>query len=100
MVLKMGNKDCRGGMKSDLTRCCFFGSKPWATGLLSLTTTETDSGLTHTKVLGDLDEGVGHLRGVGAAGNGGLGHGKDRLALDGLEGSLTETCMDRIVRNL
>lgn len=25
-------------------------------------TTETDSGATHTQVLGDLDEGVGHLR--------------------------------------
>ena len=33
-----------------------------------LLTTETDGGRAHTHVLGDLDEGVGHLRGVGTAG--------------------------------
>lgn len=31
-------------------------------------TSQTDGGGTHTKVLGDLDHGLGDLRGVGAAG--------------------------------
>jgi hypothetical protein len=53
-------------------------------------TTETDGSGTHTDVLGDLDHGVGDLRGVLAAGSeglagGGLDHG-GLLALDGLEG--------------
>lgn len=53
-------------------------------------TTETDGSRSHTNVLGDLDHGVGDLRGVLAAGSealasGGLDHG-GLLALDGLEG--------------
>lgn len=56
-------------------------------------TTETNGGGTHTHVLGDLDHGVGDLRGVLAAGldvgedlaSVGLDHGR-LLALDGLEG--------------
>jgi len=63
---------------------------------MSLLTTKTDGGLTHTKVLGDLDEGVGHLGGVGAAGDGSLGHGEDRLALSGLERGLAEACTMRL----
>jgi hypothetical protein len=57
-------------------------------------TTETDSGVTHTNVLGDLDEGVGHLGGVGAAGGRGdlLGHG-DSLGAD--ESGLAETLKER-----
>jgi len=53
-------------------------------------TTETDSSVTHTNVLGDLNKGVGHLRGVGTAGDGGelLDHG-DGLGAD--EGGLAET---------
>jgi hypothetical protein len=51
-------------------------------------TTETDGSVTHANVLGDLDEGVGHLRGVGA---GGLGTEAGRVedgggALHGVEG--------------
>jgi hypothetical protein len=51
-------------------------------------TTETDGSVTHTNVLGDLDKGVGHLRGVGA---GGLGTEAGRVddvggALHGVEG--------------
>jgi hypothetical protein len=53
-------------------------------------TTETDGSGTHTQVLGDLDEGVGHLRGVGTLGLGGdLGAGgvhKRGGALHGVEG--------------
>jgi len=53
-------------------------------------TTETDGGGTHTQVLGDLDEGVGHLRGVGTLGLGGdLGAGgvhEGGGALHGVEG--------------
>lgn len=51
---------------------CFFKS-----GVLTNTgTTETDGSGTHAQVLGDLDEGVGHLRRVGALGLGGdLGAG-------------------------
>lgn len=57
-------------------------------------TSQTDGGGTHTQVLGDLDHGLGDLRGVSSAGSllenlagsgaqdlGGL------LSLDGLEGS-------------
>jgi len=58
-----------------------------------LTSTKTDGGVTHADVLGDLDEGVGHLGGVGAAGDRGLGHGEDRWllsTLDGLERSGAE----------
>ena len=53
-------------------------------------TTETDSGVTHTNVLGDLNKGVGHLRGVGTVGDGGelLDHG-DGPGAD--EGGLAET---------
>jgi hypothetical protein len=40
-------------------------TRGWLTG-----TTETDGSRTHTQVLGDLDEGVGHLRGVGTLGLG------------------------------
>lgn len=58
--------------------------------------TDTDTGTgktngsgTHTDVLGDLNKGVGHLRGVGALGllgdGGGLG---DLGALDGVEGGV------------
>ena len=60
-----------------------------------LLTTETDGGRTHTHVLGDLDEGVGHLRGVGALGlhadGGGLGADSGHhvgAALHGVEGSV------------
>ena len=56
-------------------------------------TGETNGGAAHTKVLGDLDEGVGHLGGVGTAGldaNGrDLGAGRveeGRGALHGVEG--------------
>jgi len=54
-------------------------------------TTETNGGVTHTRVLGDLDHGVGHLGRVWATGDwsetalDGLG---DLLALDGLEWGL------------
>ena len=58
--------------------------------------TDTDTGTgktngsgTHTDVLGDLNKGVGHLRGVGTLGllgdGGGLG---DLGALDGVEGGV------------
>lgn len=59
-------------------------------GVKLVLTTETDSGVTHTNVLGDLNKGVGHLRGVGTAGDGGelLDHG-DGLGAD--EGGLAET---------
>ena len=55
-------------------------------------TTETDGCGTHTQVLGDLDEGVGQLRGVGAgsleANGGDLGRVQEsRGALHGVEGS-------------
>lgn len=60
-----------------------------------LLTTETDGGRAHTHVLGDLDEGVGHLRGVGALGlhadGGGLGADGGHhvgAALHGVEGSV------------
>lgn len=36
--------------------------------LTNTSTTETNGSRTHTQVLGDLDEGVGHLRGVGTLG--------------------------------
>ena len=56
-------------------------------------TTKTDGSRTHTNVLGDLNKGVGHLRGVGTAGldtNGGdLGAGgvqEGGGALHGVEG--------------
>ena len=56
-------------------------------------TTETDGGGTHTQVLGDLDHGVGDLRGVLTAALGGeslasvgLDEAGRRLTLDGLEG--------------
>lgn len=53
-------------------------------------TTETDGSGTHADVLGDLDEGVGHLRGVGTLGLGGdLGAGgvhEGGGALHGVEG--------------
>ena len=57
-------------------------------------TTETDSSVTHTNVLRDLDEGVGHLGRVGAAGGRGdlLGHG-DGLGAD--ESGLAETLKER-----
>ena len=52
-------------------------------------TGKTDGSGTHTDVLGDLNKGVGHLRGVGALGllgdGGGLG---DLGALDGVEGGV------------
>ena len=52
-------------------------------------TGKTDGSGTHTDVLGDLNESVGHLRGVGTLGllgdGGGLG---DLGALDGVEGSV------------
>lgn len=53
-------------------------------------TSQTDSGRTHTQVLGDLDEGVGHLRAVGAGlllesrAGGGVDDGG---ALHGLDGA-------------
>ena len=54
---------------------------------------ETDGSGTHTNVLGDLDEGVGHLRRVGTAGldadRGDLGAGRVQEgggALHGVEG--------------
>lgn len=51
--------------------------------------TKTDSGGTHTHVLGDLNEGVGHLRGIGAGSDrgdraGGVDEGGG--ALHGVEG--------------
>lgn len=56
-------------------------------------TTETDGSVTHADVLGDLDEGVGHLGGVGTLGLHGdrRGLGTDRVehgrgALHGSEG--------------
>lgn len=57
-------------------------------------TTKTNGSVTHTNVLGDLDEGVGHLGGVGAAGGRGdlLDHG-DGLGAD--EGGLAETLKER-----
>lgn len=57
-------------------------------------TTETNGSVTHTNVLGDLDEGVGHLGRVGAAGGRGdlLGHG-DSLGAD--ESGLAETLKER-----
>jgi hypothetical protein len=52
-------------------------------------TGKTDGSGTHTDVLGDLNKGVGHLRGVGTLGllgdGGGLG---DLGALDGVEGGV------------
>lgn len=52
-------------------------------------TGKTDGSGTHTNVLGDLNKGVGHLRGVGTLGllgnGGGLG---DLGALDGVEGGV------------
>lgn len=61
---------------------CFF--------LTDTSTTETDGSGSHTQVLGDLDEGVGHLRGVGTLGLGGdLGAGgvhEGGGALHGVEG--------------
>lgn len=54
-------------------------------------TTETDGSGTHANVLGDLDKGVGHLRGVSTLGLGGdLSAGRvheGRGALHGVEGS-------------
>lgn len=57
-------------------------------------TTKTNGSVTHTNVLGDLDEGVGHLGGVGAASGRGdlLDHG-DGLGAD--EGGLAETLKER-----
>jgi len=51
-------------------------------------TRKTNSGTTHTEILGDLDESVGHFRGVCSAGShGGLGEDGGRLlTLEGLEG--------------
>lgn len=54
-------------------------------------TSETNGGGTHANVLGDLNHGLGNLRGVGTAldGEGLAGGGVDDrhlLALDGLEG--------------
>lgn len=53
-------------------------------------TSQTDGGGTHTQVLGDLNQGVGHLGAVGAGllleGRAGGGV-DDALALDGLEGA-------------
>jgi len=53
-------------------------------------TGKTDGGGTHTEVLGDLDHGLGDLRGVGALLEGGAGGGVDDgahlLTLEGLEG--------------
>ena len=56
-------------------------------------TTKTNGGRAHTHVLGDLDEGVGHLRGVGTLGLEGdwrgLGTGRVQEgggALHGVEG--------------
>lgn len=54
-------------------------------------TAETDGGRAHTEVLGDLDEGVGHLGGVGTLGvgaDGGDAGGveESRGALHGVEG--------------
>lgn len=61
--------------------------------LKTLLTTETDSGVTHTNVLGNLDEGVGHLGGVGTARGRGdlLDHGEGLRA----EVGLTETLKER-----
>lgn len=58
---------------------------------LYLLTTETNGSGTHAQVLGDLDESVGHLRGVGTAGLGGNADASGRVhegggALHGLEG--------------
>lgn len=57
-------------------------------------TGKTDGGGTHTQVLGDLDHGLGDLRGVCSAGSlleslagGGAQDLGGLLALDGLEGS-------------
>lgn len=53
-------------------------------------TSQTDSGGTHTQVLGDLDQGVGHLRAVGASLllEGRAGGGVDDAgALHGLDGA-------------
>lgn len=53
-------------------------------------TSQTDSGGTHTQVLGDLDEGVGHLRAVGASlllEGGASGGVDDGGALHGLDGA-------------
>ena len=63
-------------------------------------TTETNGGRAHTHVLRDLDEGVGHLRGVGAAGlhgdRGGLGH-EGGGALHGVEAGLAGgRCSNRV----
>lgn len=64
-------------------------------------TSETDGSGTHTKVLGDLDHGVGDLRGVGTllGESGALGSvddGGHLLALDGLHGgSLAGDCNAR-----
>jgi len=48
-------------------------------------TGKTDGGGAHTDVLGDLDEGVGHLRGVGTLGDGGGLAGHHLGALHGVE---------------
>ena len=56
-------------------------------------TSQTDGGGTHTQVLGDLNQGVGHLRAVGAGlllegrAGGGVDDLGGLLALGGLEGS-------------
>jgi len=58
------------------------------------TTSETNGGVTHTDVPGDLDHGVGHLgrvRANGLAGEAtldGIVDDRGLLALDGLEGGL------------
>lgn len=63
-------------------------------------TSQTDSGRTHTQVLGDLDEGVGHLRVVEAGlllesrAGGGV---DDAGALHGLDGAgLGHACEERV----
>jgi len=62
-------------------------------------TSQSDGGGTHTQVLGDLDHGVGDLRGVWAdslaahdAAGGGIEDAGGLLTLDGLEGVGADTC--------
>lgn len=66
-------------------------------------TGKTDGGRAHTNVLRDLDEGVGHLRRVGAGGlggdRGGLGESEGRGALHGVEGGLAGDGCDRFFIN-